>query len=786
MSETDSSVSGVVTRPHTYQRDRRENQHRVLNSLEEEDMTETRIQEDISILCKQCDIEMDIRSLQEHRAHHEALALFDYKGTNGPSSLKELLKRRRQIMKKLNKTTDSDNPLPIKTLQKYNNAYELLKSYLEDTYEEYRQIRQEMLIDSEGLSLNCSPYCVHAVGICSDANERWKSTMEDTRVFQDYFGNDINKVFFGIYDGHHGRFAAEVSSNDLHHYLLHEMTKFDHDTSCVCTLNMVEKNDLSEYKLDRPRKDSIRNILHEESTNIIQQIMHTCEENLQKLTTSEPSSPTKSNKKKRPKDPFAEKMGHAFRRAYRKTDEMLTLGQDERSRVRWSGCSALTCVIQNTKMTADEECCEIDKENMDGDSDDECSDRKPKQVQPPVEKGVIHIANAGNIHGVLCRDGKAYRLTRDHTPNSRSEQSRVLKTGANIAESDKGSRINGVLDTTRGLGNHGDPQLKKAVICEPYTTSVVIDQYAEFLILANNGVWEVLSDDEAVTLLKNMPSSAKSASKSSDRKDLEVLFSRERSEVASTLTPSLYTGDGMEAMSEGKGEDIENGYPGNGQITPPPRRTPSILPPLSRTGMLEEIRESPEHRMAPVDKVLMGRDKRENENMEQREGKEEETKDGERNGDGRSSKDDDKESAKIDDFDETQKNGQADAVGHHDNKTQNGEDDDDRASFSSPSSRHDRLGLPDDLQTEVGSQVSFGSHGDDEDDDGHEADVETLTELHSIYMQSRLSEPPLKNEIFCNVAKAMSERLVHAALLAGSKDNVTAMVILLPGSKLKF
>ena len=62
-------------------------------------------------------------------------------------------------------------------------------------------------------------------------------------------------------------------------------------------------------------------------------------------------------------------------------------------------------------------------------------------------------------------------------------------------------KVNGVLSSTRGLGNHGDVSMRKYVIPTPHTNSVVIDQYAQFLILATNGVWEVFSDKEATSLL---------------------------------------------------------------------------------------------------------------------------------------------------------------------------------------------------------------------------------------------------------------------------------------------
>ena len=46
-----------------------------------------------------------------------------------------------------------------------------------------------------------------------------------------------------------------------------------------------------------------------------------------------------------------------------------------------------------------------------------------------------------------------------------------------------------------------DPALKKCVIPNPYTVTVPIDQNAQFLLLASSGLWEVLSEREAVCLV---------------------------------------------------------------------------------------------------------------------------------------------------------------------------------------------------------------------------------------------------------------------------------------------
>ena len=70
-----------------------------------------------------------------------------------------------------------------------------------------------------------------------------------------------------------------------------------------------------------------------------------------------------------------------------------------------------------------------------------------------------------------------------------------------MSTSEVDCRINGVLATTRGLGNHGDPELKKCVLVEPHTCSMQIDQYAQFVVMATSGVWEILSDQEVTNLL---------------------------------------------------------------------------------------------------------------------------------------------------------------------------------------------------------------------------------------------------------------------------------------------
>lgn len=60
-------------------------------------------------------------------------------------------------------------------------------------------------------------------------------------------------------------------------------------------------------------------------------------------------------------------------------------------------------------------------------------------------------------------------------------------------------RIQGSLAVSRGIG---DAHLKKWVIAEPETKTLRIDEEHEFLILASDGLWDKVSNQEAVDIAR--------------------------------------------------------------------------------------------------------------------------------------------------------------------------------------------------------------------------------------------------------------------------------------------
>lgn len=95
---------------------------------------------------------------------------------------------------------------------------------------------------------------------------------------------------------------------------------------------------------------------------------------------------------------------------------------------------------------------------------------------------VLYTANVGDARIILCRSGKALRLSYDHKGSDENEGKRIANAGGLILN----NRVNGVLAVTRALG---DTYMKDLVTGHPYTTETVIQpEIDEFIIIACDGV----------------------------------------------------------------------------------------------------------------------------------------------------------------------------------------------------------------------------------------------------------------------------------------------------------
>jgi serine/threonine protein phosphatase PrpC len=105
-------------------------------------------------------------------------------------------------------------------------------------------------------------------------------------------------------------------------------------------------------------------------------------------------------------------------------------------------------------------------------------------------------------------------MSQKHALDNKRERERVLETGRffvinrkELSLSELGIKITendligGVFETTRGLGNHGDKDLKKCVIHTPYFRTYEIDPTIECIIIATEGLWQTLGYDVVVDIV---------------------------------------------------------------------------------------------------------------------------------------------------------------------------------------------------------------------------------------------------------------------------------------------
>lgn len=105
------------------------------------------------------------------------------------------------------------------------------------------------------------------------------------------------------------------------------------------------------------------------------------------------------------------------------------------------------------------------------------------------------VANAGDSRAVIADSaGNAERLSVDHRACAPSERARVRAAGGFVCS----GRVNGCLAVSRALGDHC---MKSVVVCTPATNSVPLERRHRFLILACDGLWDVIDDNEAVTFV---------------------------------------------------------------------------------------------------------------------------------------------------------------------------------------------------------------------------------------------------------------------------------------------
>ena len=132
-----------------------------------------------------------------------------------------------------------------------------------------------------------------------------------------------------------------------------------------------------------------------------------------------------------------------------------------------------------------------------------------------VVDGVLHVANVGDSRAVLWRDGQGIAITTDHKPDDPIERERIEAAGGEIDE-DWGMggvtspQGDGYLKCARSLGDRaykpGDEPSAHLIPAEADLFSIPLTPSDAFVVLASDGVWDVLSSEAAAEVVQSVVS----------------------------------------------------------------------------------------------------------------------------------------------------------------------------------------------------------------------------------------------------------------------------------------
>jgi len=289
------------------------------------------------------------------------------------------------------------------------------------------------------------------------------------RGFRNYMEDEffVSQDFCAVFDGHGGKAVSRYLRQNLYADLQAALPRVLQTQSITYTENATS-NTSTDSNVPKP-EDLLE--LEEFDEGIIE-----------KTTTVHASNMTTRTL------PTVEDYKQAMRFALYKVDREV----QRISHWSYQGSTSVTVWFHETKSEAD---------NGDVPTDDE----KPQQT--------IVISNIGDSRAVLSRESCAVELTRDHKPNDPVEWNRIYKLGGFVqwfgdtdaaGEPIQGTgiyRVNGNLALSRAIGDRSE---RPAVTAEPDIAVLPICDTDHFIVLATDGLWDVMDSADVVTFIHEL------------------------------------------------------------------------------------------------------------------------------------------------------------------------------------------------------------------------------------------------------------------------------------------
>jgi len=109
----------------------------------------------------------------------------------------------------------------------------------------------------------------------------------------------------------------------------------------------------------------------------------------------------------------------------------------------------------------------------------------------------LNVINSGDSRCVLCKNNIGISLTKDHKPNNFEESKRIKNLGGKIYYDGYDWRILD-LSVSRAFG---DISAEPYVTCEPDLFKYKLNKYDKFIVIACDGLWDVMTNEEVVNFI---------------------------------------------------------------------------------------------------------------------------------------------------------------------------------------------------------------------------------------------------------------------------------------------
>nr|XP_033793327.1 protein phosphatase 1B isoform X2 [Geotrypetes seraphini] len=117
----------------------------------------------------------------------------------------------------------------------------------------------------------------------------------------------------------------------------------------------------------------------------------------------------------------------------------------------------------------------------------------------------IYFINCGDSRALLYRNGQVCFSTQDHKPCNPREKERIQNAGGSVMI----QRVNGSLAVSRALGDYdykcvdGKGPTEQLVSPEPEVYEILRAEEDEFIVLACDGIWDVMTNEELSEFVKS-------------------------------------------------------------------------------------------------------------------------------------------------------------------------------------------------------------------------------------------------------------------------------------------